>query len=65
MVIRRQPHAEEGQIVAALIEDEATVKVFSRKNGHVWLLPRNDHYEPIAGDHATILGKVVSVLRAL
>ncbi len=49
--------------MAALIDDEATVKTFKREDGHVWLLPRNDAYEPISGDHATILGKVVTVLR--
>jgi repressor LexA len=63
VVIRSQPNAENGEIVAALLEDEATVKTLSRKDGHVWLLPRNDAYAPIPGDDARILGKVVSVLR--
>lgn len=65
VVIRSQQSANPGEIVAALIEDEATVKTLSRKDGHVWLLPHNDAYDPIPGDHATILGKVVSVMRRL
>ena len=63
VVVRRQPTAENGDIVAALLDNEATVKTFKRKSGHVWLLPHNPAYEPIAGDEATIMGKVVSVLR--
>jgi len=62
-VVRQQPAAENGEIVAAMIDDEATVKTFSRKRGKVWLLPHNDAYEPIDGTNATILGKVVTVLR--
>lgn len=65
VVVRRQPVAENGEIVAALIEDEATVKTFQRKDGHVWLLPANDAYSPIDGDNAQVLGRVVSVLRSL
>ena len=65
VVIRSQQSADPGEIVAALIEDEATVKTLSRKDGHVWLLPHNDAYDPIPGDHATILGRVVSVMRRL
>lgn len=65
VVVRRQPTAENGDIVAALLDNEATVKTFKRKSGHVWLLPHNPAYEPIAGDEATIMGKVVSVLRRL
>ncbi len=65
VVIREQPVAEQGEIVAAMIDGEATVKVFSKRDGHVWLLPCNDAYEPIFGDDATILGRVVSVLRSL
>src|SRR5690606_15364305 len=65
VVVRRQPVAENGEIVAALIEDEATVKTFQRKDGHVWLLPANDAYSPIDGDTARVLGRVVSVLRSL
>ncbi|KGM13316.1 transcriptional repressor LexA [Cellulomonas bogoriensis] len=65
VVVRRQPVAENGEIVAAMIGEEATVKTFSRKDGHVWLLPHNPAYSPIAGDEATVLGRVVTVLRSL
>lgn len=65
VVIRSQASADPGEIVAALIEDEATVKTLSRKDGHVWLLPHNEAYDPIPGDDARILGKVVSVMRRL
>lgn len=65
VAIRSQPTAENGEIVAALLDDEATVKTLSRKDGHVWLLPANDSYAPIPGDDARIMGKVVSVLRRL
>jgi repressor LexA len=63
VVVRQQPVAENGDIVAAMIEGEATVKTFKRKDGHVWLLPQNQAYEPIAGDDASVLGRVVAVLR--
>jgi repressor LexA len=63
VVIRRAQTADNGDIVAALLDDEATVKTFQRKDGQVWLLPHNDAYEPIDGTHATILGKVTAVLR--
>ncbi|MDT7727701.1 MAG: repressor LexA [Actinomycetota bacterium] len=65
VVVRRQPTADSGEIVAAMIDGEATVKTFKRKDGHNWLMPHNDAYEPIPGDEATILGKVVAVLRRL
>ena len=65
VVIRSQQTAENGEIVAALLEDEATVKTLSRRDGHVWLLPANDSYAPIPGDDARIMGKVVSVFRKL
>ena len=65
VVVRQQPTAENGEIVAAMIDGEATVKTFKRKDGHVWLMPHNEAYEPIPGDDATILGKVVAVLRRL
>lgn len=65
VVVRQQPTAENGDIVAAMIDGEATVKTFKRKDGHVWLLPHNEAYEPIPGDEATILGKVTAVLRRL
>ncbi len=63
VVVRQEQTAENGDIVAALLDGEATVKTFRRKNGQVWLLPHNDAYEPIDGTHATILGKVTAVLR--
>jgi repressor LexA len=63
VVVRQQPTAENGEIVAALIEGEATVKTLQRKEGKVWLVPHNDAYQPIDGSHATILGKVTTVLR--
>ncbi|WP_069386905.1 transcriptional repressor LexA [Cellulosimicrobium cellulans] len=65
VVVRRQPVAENGEIVAAMIDGEATVKTFKRADGHVWLLPHNAAYEPILGDDAQVLGRVVSVLRSL
>ena len=65
VVIRQQPTADNGEIVAAMIDGEATVKTFQRKAGQVWLLPHNDAYEPIDGTHATILGKVTAVLRRM
>src|SRR5690242_6468317 len=63
VVVRQQPVADNGDVVAAMIDGEATVKTFQRKNGHVLLLPHNPLYEPIPGDEATILGRVVAVLR--
>ena len=63
VVVRQQNVAENGEIVAALLDGEATVKTFQRKDGQVWLLPHNPDYSPIDGTHATILGKVTAVLR--
>ncbi len=63
VVVRQQPAAENGEIVAAMLDGEATVKTFQRKDGKVWLLPHNEAYDPIDGTHATILGKVTAVLR--
>jgi repressor LexA len=63
VVVRQQPVADNGDVVAAMIEGEATVKTFKRRDGHVWLLPHNEAYAPIDGDEATILGRVVAVLR--
>jgi repressor LexA len=63
VVVHQQPEAEEGEIVVALVEGEATVKVFQQIEGHVWLVPQNSRYTSIAGDKATILGKVVAVVR--
>ena len=65
VVVRQQPVAENGDIVAAMIDGEATVKTFKRKDGHVWLVPQNPAYDPIPGDEATLLGRVVAVLRKL
>ena len=65
VVVRSQPTAKNGDIVAALIDDEATVKTFKQRDGHVWLMPHNPAYEPILGDNAVIMGKVVSVLRKI
>ena len=65
VVIRQQNVADNGDIVAAMIDGEATVKTFRRKDGHVLLMPHNPAYEPIPGDDAVILGRVVTVLRKL
>jgi len=65
VVVRQEQTAQNGEIVAAMIDGEATVKTFQRKDGHVWLLPHNDAYDPIDGTHATILGKVTAVLRRI
>jgi repressor LexA len=65
VVVRQQPVAENGEIVAAMIDGEATVKTFKRRGGHNWLMPANPAYEPIPGDDATVLGRVVAVLRRL
>jgi repressor LexA len=65
VVVRQQPVAENGEIVAAMIEGEATVKTLRRRDGHVWLMPENPAYDPIQGDEATVLGRVVAVLRRL
>lgn len=65
VVVRQQPTAVNGDIVAALLEDEATVKTFKKTSGKIWLLPQNRLYEPIDGSQAIILGKVVAVLRRI
>jgi repressor LexA len=65
VVIRSQKNCEKGEIVAAMIDGEATVKTWSKKDGHFWLLPANDDYAPIPADNAEILGKVTAVLRSL
>lgn len=65
VVIREQQTAENGDIVAALLDDEATVKTFRKEQGHVWLIPHNPAYSPIDGTHAQIMGKVVTVLRKI
>src|SRR5690242_20110361 len=63
VAIRRQPVAENGEVVAAMIDGEATVKTFKRKDGDIWLMPHNAAYQPIPGNDATILGRVVAVMR--
>ncbi len=65
VVIRAQKSAEKGEVVAAMIDGEATVKTWSKKDGHFWLLPENDDYLPIPADDAVILGKVTAVLRSV
>jgi len=65
VVIRSQKDCNKGEIVAAMIDGEATVKTFSKKDGHIWLLPANDDFAPINGDHCEILGKVTAVLRSV
>jgi repressor LexA len=65
VVVRQQPVAENGDIVAAMIDGEATVKTLRRRDGHVWLIPHNPAYPPIPADNATVLGRVVAVLRKL
>jgi repressor LexA len=69
VVVRRETDIENGDIVAAMLvndtsgDSEATVKMFRRSDGHVWLVPFNPAYTPLLGDEATMLGKVVAVLR--
>ncbi len=65
VVVREQKNAENGEIVAAMLDNEATVKVFRQRDGHTWLLPRNSAFEPILGDFAEMLGKVVAVIRGI
>jgi repressor LexA len=69
VVVRQQPTAESGEIVAAMIDGEATIKQLKLQNTpsgrHVWLMPRNAAYDPIPGDEASILGRVVAVMRRL
>ncbi len=64
-MVRQEQTADNGDIVAALLDGEATVKTFQRKDGHVWLMPHNEAYDPIDGDNATILGIVTAVLRKM
>lgn len=63
VIVRRQPEAMNGEIVVALFEDDATVKTFSLQDGHVWLLPENEDYDPIDGKDCQIIGKVVGLVR--
>jgi repressor LexA len=63
VAVRKQPDAENGEIVVAMINDEATVKTLRRSDGQILLVPQNPVYEPIPAENAKILGKVVAVLR--
>jgi repressor LexA len=65
VVVRQQPTANAGEIVAAMLDGEATVKTYRRRDGHVWLMPANAAFDPIPGDDATIMGRVVAVLRRI
>lgn len=65
VVVRQQNVADNGDIVAAMIDGEATVKTFKRTSGQVWLMPHNPAFDPIPGNNAAILGKVVTVLRKI
>lgn len=65
VVVRQQNVADNGDIVAAMLDGEATVKTFKKDGSHVWLMPHNPHFTPIPGNEATILGKVVTVMRKI
>ena len=65
VVVRQQDTAHDGDIVAALIDDEATVKTFRRANGQVWLMPQNPSYKPIPGDQCSVMGKVVATVHRI
>ena len=63
VVVHRQEHFHNGDIVVALFEDEATVKTYQMKNGHLWLMPENPDYQPIDGDGCALRGRVTAVVR--
>ena len=63
VVVRQQDAARNGDIVAALIDEEAMVKTFHFASGHVWLMPQNPRYQPILGDHCRVMGKVITTVR--
>jgi repressor LexA len=65
VVVREQPVAENGEIVAAMIGEEATIKTYKKSGNNIWLMPENPAYQPIPGEKATVLGKVVAVIRKL
>ena len=65
VVVRQQATANNGEIVAAMLDGEATVKTYRFRDNHIWLMPHNPAFDPIPGDDATILGKVVAVLRRI
>ena len=63
IIVRSQDYGQQGQIVVAMLEDEATCKRLEKKNGHIWLMPENPDYDPIPGDYARVIGVVVKVIR--
>lgn len=63
IIVRSQNYARQGQIVVAMLEDEATCKRLEKENGHIWLMPENPAYDPIPGDDARVIGVVVKVIR--
>lgn len=65
VVVREQPAAENGEIVAAMIDEEATIKTYKKSGDNIWLMPQNQKYQAIPGERATVLGKVVAVIRRL
>ncbi|MCW2642151.1 MAG: transcriptional repressor LexA [Dactylosporangium sp.] len=65
VAVRQQPTANNGEIVAAMLDGEATVKTYRNRDGHVWLIPHNPAFDPIPGDDATIMGRVVAVMRRI
>jgi repressor LexA len=65
VVIREQPAAENGEIVVAMIDEEATIKTYKKSGDNIWLMPANPNYQPIPGEKAAVLGKVVAVIRRL
>ncbi len=65
VVVRQERTADNGDIVAAMIDGEATVKTLRKRDGHILLMPANEAFDPIPGDDATILGRVVAVLRRI
>ena len=65
VIVRPQPTAENGEIVVALLGEEATVKRLKRRDGHVWLMPENPNYSPINGDEAQLIGRVKAIYREL
>ena len=65
VVVRKQQDVPNGDVVAAVLDGQATVKTFKRSDGHAWLIPNNPAYTPILADEASILGRVVAVLRQI
>ena len=65
VVVRQQNVADNGDIVAAMIDGEATVKTFKRTGDQIWLMPHNPAFDPIPGNQAAVLGKIVTVIRKI